>query len=167
VAILGVKQLQDGYQEIIASIESHGRSRTNTWYINEANGSFMVDWKSTVGWWPIPYNTYTSLADETQLFTLRVNARLDDYHNYGYDRNYFISLKLTDSEDNALHGYIRRTDLVCPRIIKLLADGETHRLVLDVRPSASSATHVLVVDLVVENWILPKQREQAQIRIND
>jgi hypothetical protein len=106
-----------------------------------------------VGYWPMPFNTFLALSCPGPM-TVRVVARLDNYYNYDFDRDEFLSFRLDHIDGRWIHGFVHRHVPLAKRLVDLLYDGNSHRVTVSIWPGRENTSHVFINGLVSDSWIV-------------
>jgi hypothetical protein len=153
VSVLSLKTVCNIYKEVRTVIRSGLDAFNYTFYLRPNGESFLIDWEATTGYWPIPFNTFKALGSDKPI-TVRVEASLSDYFNFGYEKNQFVSMQLEHIHDGLIHGYIRYGFKDFHTLVGLLSDGRVHRLSLEIVPARGETSCVLVTKYVSDSWVI-------------
>jgi hypothetical protein len=155
VVVLGVAPIDPNIKEV--SFVARGEQGTieRVYYLVDNSGSYLVDWDASLGYWPIPAQTFIALGSSRPI-AIRVLAQLSGYFNYGFDRDHFVSVELRDTSNKSFHGYIAHGHEDRRELVKLLYDGQFHRIIVEALPSTENNTHLLITRFVSDSWVAPE-----------
>lgn len=154
VTVLSLSTVCKIYKEVSTVIRSGLDAYDYTFYLKPNGESFLIDWEATVGYWPVPLKTFKALGSNEPI-TVRVEASLSDYFNYGYSKDRFVSIQLVNSDGDFIHGYINRYSFKdFHTLVKLLSDGREHRISLDIFPARGETSRVVITRYVSDSWVI-------------
>jgi hypothetical protein len=116
-----------------------------------------------MGYWPIPFNTFKALGSSRPI-TVRVEASLSDYFNFGYEKYEYISIELKHISGDIIHGYIRHSHKDCQSLVGHLYDGTAHRITLEIFPAKAQTSCVLVTKVMSNSWVLLAPEDDGNVR---
>ena len=144
------------YLEADVRVRSGSDKLVHTYYLKAVAGGFLLDWKASNGYWPIPFKALMALGSRIPV-TVRVTAELDTYFNFDYDPGKYYSLRLENLERDSLHGFIPMDHEDCSKLLALLRDGRKHRIMVAILPNAPGTGVSLITRYVSESWIDPSE----------
>lgn len=102
-------------------------------YVRKTENGFLIDWEATVGYNKIACGGYVT-AEGTNKIEIRAelsNPTTADFADFGVGQSYYQIL--LETKDGAhCHAYVYKTSTAGQQISKILNDGKSHRLILDV-----------------------------------
>ena len=155
VTVKSVTKLKNENVDVFCIARSKLKHDKHHFYITESSGKLLVDWEASYGYWPIPFKTFLALGSQKPI-SVRVIASLDSYFNYGFNKNYYTSVRLKHLSGDSIHGFIHFSSTEKSRLIKDLYDGGEHRIVVEIMPGESNSC-VNILRYVSDSWILPTQ----------
>ncbi len=156
VSVIGLKRPIPGYCEVTVIARFGTDSISYIYYLKMGADDILLDWKATNGYWPIPFKTLLALCPPEPV-TVRVIAELSDYHNFGYDFETYLSVKLEHLEEGHIHGYLPKQHDDFERALTLLGDGRSHRIIVDIILQQPGTRTAFITRLVAESWVLPME----------
>jgi hypothetical protein len=158
VSVIGQRDMYHGFKEIRAIIRSGLDAGNFTYYVRPDGDSFLMNWEATCGYWPIPFKTYLALGCGHAM-TVRVEATLSDYFNFGFESGRYISVEMRHIEGRHIYGFIHHGHRDFKSLIGLLYDGNTHRICVEIGSGRENNSCVSILRFVSESWIILPESE--------
>jgi hypothetical protein len=160
VSVVSVATVYMSYKEVTTVIRSGLNAVQHTFYLKPNGDSYLLDWDATKGQWPVPFKTFMALGTN-QPITVRVDAELSDYFNYGYEKETYVSIELRHLSGERIHGYIHCDHKDFQPLVEHLYDGKSHRVIVEIFPAKNETSCVLITKFVSHSWIMPGPEELA------
>jgi hypothetical protein len=125
--------------------------------LTNTTAGFKVDWRCTNTYNPTSIAAFKSLRATTPT-TFRVGVKLSDYYNFEFARakESHLSVRVRDSNNDDLPGYIERTTGDGQKLFELTKDGREHRAMVELafpeKTRSPSSDGVRIVRLVSTDW---------------
>jgi hypothetical protein len=131
-------------------------SNTDTSYrIVRTPDGLRIDWRSSVGYNPIPLKVFKSQMPKTSTI-FRVGATISDYYNYSYSnkQSEFYSVEIRDNNNESLHAYLRKSAPASAALFDVLKDGREHAMMVELAYPTSGAESSVVnmTRMVARGW---------------
>jgi hypothetical protein len=141
------------YKEVRTVIRSGLEAINHTFYLKPNEESFLIDWDATMGYWPIPFNTFKALGINRPIM-VRAKAKLSDYFNYGYKKDEVVSIELKHISGERIHGYVHYGHPGFRQLVDHLYDGNAHRIIVEIFPAKNKTSCVLITRFVSDSWVM-------------
>lgn len=127
------------------------------YYLKNVAGTYMVHWEASVGYNDVNLTTFESNGGP--LTEVKVVATLSNYYNYEYNNmeSQYLSVLLEDPISGTLYGYVSRNSPLGKTMTSLLADGQAHRIIIQITTNSSMDTDgdtCTISKLVSESWLV-------------
>lgn len=123
-------------------------------YLLNTKQGLKFDWSANVGYNPVGFKAWAAGTETT--YTVRAEAKLDDYYNYHYGRakgtHYSVSLSDRLGEFS-FHGYVTKDSALGKKLFEILKDGQEHRVTLTIERTGRETSVVGIMELVSETWV--------------
>ena len=119
---------------------------------------FRLDWETAVGYQRMPWEEYRASRPEEKVY-VRVQARLDDYHNFEFEESREWScFRLTHPNgEGAIYGYVKRLSEIDRQLRDAMGADEkgADYLILGLRfPENSQSDHAVHIDEILQRgWV--------------
>ena len=126
------------------------------YYLKNVAGTYLIQWEASVGYNDVNVITFTS--NSGPLTELKVVATLSNYYNYEYNnkQSQYLAVLLEDPISGAINGYVSRNSPLGKTMTSLLADGQAHRIILQITTDRNMDTigdSCTITKLVSESWL--------------
>ncbi len=119
---------------------------------------FRLDWETAVGYQRMPWKEYRASRPEEKVY-VRVQARLDDYHNFEFeDSQEWSCFRLSRPDgESAIYGYVRRLSEIDRQLRDAMGRDEkgSDYLILGLRfpenPQSDQAVHI--DEILQRGWV--------------
>jgi hypothetical protein len=148
---------------VAALVSSGGQQASVVYYLVKTPDGFKMAWEATAGYNEVSLTAFRALGPAGwQQF--RVLAKLG--HDFFYDmadmRDYFYHVRLYDPANaESLDGYIRKDDPTAVPLIRLLADGQEHRITVRVCHFGSHDSQVLMAPVSL-SWVVDSGNQSIE-----
>ena len=119
---------------------------------------FRVDWETAVGYQRMPWKEYRSSRPEEKVY-LRVQARIDDYHNFEFEDSWKWSCFRMNhpNGEGAIYGYVKRLSEIDRQLRDAMGRDEkgADYLILGLRfPENPQSDHAVYIDEILQRgWV--------------
>lgn len=154
VRVLATRDLDAENRVVTALVGDQWGSIQWTYYLRiKGESDLALHWRATIGHCEVPLLVLRALGSERPA-TIRAIASINDYFNYGYEPEQYISIKLAGVDDAGLAAFMSRQHAQCQQMIDLLSDGREHRIVLRVFMNYPGRNAAEVTDLLSDSWLI-------------
>lgn len=160
VTVVGSEEVDEGVIEVDALIQGDAGVVEHTYYLERSEHGLLLFWKAAVGYWKTPARTLLALGT-TEVITARVIASLNDYYNYGYEPEDYVSVQMHDPEGESISGFLARNNPQFRDIVTLLHDGQAHRVTLLLRLGRPGMGIAELIGLVSATWVVRSEGSEA------
>lgn len=112
-----------------------------SWFcLAQAEGTFVVDWRCSVGYNPIPLKTFRALHAEEQKSVFRLYGKISDYYNFEYRsaEKTHLAVELRDLDQENITGYLKKSVSEAPALFELLKDAKEHAVMVELMYNGGS-----------------------------
>ncbi|MFA7172643.1 MAG: SHD1 domain-containing protein [Kiritimatiellia bacterium] len=158
--LLSSKELTTGW----VAIKADTGGNTSEYYLKKTEEGYKIDWESSVG-----FNTMSpkefNVTKPTTPVRFKVEAKLDDHHNYEFHQteDIFYSIALQEGGGNRIgYGYVKKKDAIGQKLFEKLKDGRRQAIIVEIQclPNASNGRFFLISQVI--NWDGWWQEESTQ-----
>lgn len=126
------------------------------YYVKKVNGNYLIHWEASVGFNDVSLAAYMSNRSSSPV-ELKVTAQLGEAYSYNYrDKEaQYLCVEMRDL-NNFVYGYVLRSSALGKKLIELLADGNKHRIIVQItsdRSDDESGYTNTINKLISESWL--------------